>query len=267
MAISIKSFLVLEKSLTRKTMAVILQQLESDIIKIIELLNSGDYTEASVLLESLSLPNIPTGYLGVIGASAVVFGASGVTPKVTRSSLVKNQPSANIEGLTALTERMIMEMTDKAVKKKLQGAILSSIKTGSEVSLTDILTEIKKVTKNILVSANSLHVSRMASYGFLLEATDKGITHYRRSAQLDDRTCPICALLDGKKFSVASTLARTHTALSAETPDDLKYLAPFPDTSKAGVERMTKLTNDEISSEGLETVPSHFRCRCVLVKV
>jgi len=115
--------------------------------------------------------------------------------------------------------------------------------------------------------ASSLQMSRMANYGFVAEASARGITHYVVNEQLDSRICPVCRRMDGKRFSVAPALAKLDTQIRITDPNDLKILAPFPKQSKQGIKDLTEMTPDQMRAKGWDTPPYHPRCRGLLKAV
>ena len=108
----------------------------------------------------------------------------------------------------------------------------------------------------------NLITSRLASYGFLAEARADGVTTYRISAVLDDRTCPVCESLDGTEFEVDKAFARVEAALGMDDPDDLKVAAPWPDKDED-----LAISPEELQAAGYDAPPFHPGCRCILVPV
>jgi len=112
--------------------------------------------------------------------------------------------------------------------------------------------------------ASSLQMSRMSQYGFVAEASSRGVTHYIVNEQLDSRICPVCKTMHGKRFEVAPALAKLDTHIRITDPTDLKLLAPFPLQSKAAVKDLTEMTNEQMRAKGWDTPPYHPRCRGLL---
>ncbi len=115
--------------------------------------------------------------------------------------------------------------------------------------------------------ASSLQMSRMAQYGFVAEASSRGITHYIVNEQLDSRICPVCRRMHGKRFEVAPALAKLDTQIRITDPTDLKILAPFPKQSKQGIKDLTEMTPEQMRAKGWDTPPYHPRCRGLLKAV
>jgi hypothetical protein len=113
------------------------------------------------------------------------------------------------------------------------------------------------------VGAN-LTTTRLASYGFLAQAAADGHTRYQITAELDDRTCPVCMYMHGKSLDVGRALDQTEEALSADNPDDLSDIAPWPGQSRADLQDMLQMDPEELQAAGYMVPPFHPACRCVL---
>jgi hypothetical protein len=128
----------------------------------------------------------------------------------------------------------------------------------------DLVSELNKVvTKGGQVAIDTsaaLTTSRLVTLGFLSEAQDAGHQEYQVDEVLDDRTCPVCMLMNGKRINVADQFNRTIQALSAGDPQDLKTIAPWPD----GVEDVAGLDEDELQGNGYGAPPYHPGCRGML---
>jgi SPP1 gp7 family putative phage head morphogenesis protein len=113
----------------------------------------------------------------------------------------------------------------------------------------------------------SLTTSRLITLGFLSQASSQGVIRYRVDEVLDDRTCPVCAMMHGKVFNVADQMARTVQALSTGDPQHLKVLAPWPSQSAENVARMQGMSNSDLQSAGLGAPPYHAGCRGLLAEI
>lgn len=112
----------------------------------------------------------------------------------------------------------------------------------------------------------SLTTSRVITFGFLSEASANGIITYEVSEILDDRTCPVCELMNGKTFSVERALARTETILRLTDPASIKAAAPFPNQTKAGLAELRGMSADDLAASGFDTPPYHPLCRGIVVE-
>jgi len=134
----------------------------------------------------------------------------------------------------------------------IAGAINNALKTPGKI-LIDI--------------AANLTTSRVIAYGFLSQAAKLGVDRYQINEVLDEKTCPVCILMHGRTFWVEDQLSRLKAALSTIDVDMLKQLTPFVSASKASMEQLNKMTNQELQEMGLGSPPYHPRCRGVLAKL
>lgn len=119
--------------------------------------------------------------------------------------------------------------------------------------------------KSFMALGASLLVSRISAFGFLQEATAQGITRYMVSEILDSVICPICIEMNGKIFSVSDGLIHMSAILSTDDPEMQRILAPWPDQSKSGVDRISNMNNSTLVENGLLTPPYHPNCRGIVV--
>lgn len=108
---------------------------------------------------------------------------------------------------------------------------------------------------------SSLQSSRLSTWGFMAEAEHVGATQYRLTAVLDGRTSRFCRMIDGRVFDVAPGSDLINSALSADNPEDLKSIQPWPDQSEEAVAEYEGMTNEELTSLGLNVPPFHPGCR------
>jgi hypothetical protein len=113
----------------------------------------------------------------------------------------------------------------------------------------------------------SLHASRLSTWGFTAEADLLGITEYQLSAVLDGRTSQFCKIIHGHTFRVADAHSSITTILSAQNPDDLRTLQPWPKQDAESLTRYGALTSEELTAEGLHIPPYHPRCRTLCIKI
>lgn len=128
-------------------------------------------------------------------------------------------------------------------------------------------TAIMNNTRMIADVGANLVTSRLASYGFLAEANNDGVSKFMVSEVLDEATCPVCQAMDGRVFEVDKALARVELALSMEDPEELKIAAPWPDQSEEGVAELNDSTAEELQAMGYDCPPFHPGCRGILVTV
>jgi hypothetical protein len=120
---------------------------------------------------------------------------------------------------------------------------------------------------SVVMAASSTHTSRLASYGFLVEARLFDVEKYEVSEQLDGRTCPVCRRMHGKTFDVDDSFERLDGILRIDEPQKLKQAAPWPNQSKAGIAELDSMSNGQLQSRGLAFPPYHPNCRGVLLPI
>lgn len=114
---------------------------------------------------------------------------------------------------------------------------------------------------------SALHTSRLSGWGFVAESQMLSQTTYRLSAMLDKRTSKFCRLIDGKVFTVESAAPVLEAAVYTDDPEALKAIQPWPDQSKLSMERISKMSTDELVSHRMHVPPFHPNCRTMMVRV
>ena len=114
---------------------------------------------------------------------------------------------------------------------------------------------------------SSLHTSRLASWGFFGEADMLGLETYRLTAVLDGRTSEWCKMIDGYEFTVERGYDHIERALSAEDPEQLKTIHPWPKQDKVSMAMWGEMTTDELADLGYDVPPFHPNCRTMVVRV
>ena len=114
--------------------------------------------------------------------------------------------------------------------------------------------------------ASSLHVSRLASWGFVSEAERLGIEFYEVDEVLDRRTCPVCRQMDGKVFPVPEARLRLEFlfAQSEAGAQTMRNIAPWPRQDRESISRMRRMSDDELLRNGWAIPPYHPKCRGVV---
>ena len=115
--------------------------------------------------------------------------------------------------------------------------------------------------------SSSLHTSRLSGWGFTAEADMLGITTYKLSAQLDNRTSKFCRFIHGKTFSIASAKKILDSAVYADDPNDLKTLHPWPNQTIQGMETYSAMSSKQLQDIGMGVPPFHPGCRTLMVRV
>ena len=142
-----------------------------------------------------------------------------------------------------------------------------SVAETSVATLDDLFDAVAAQGTDVLSTAASLMVSRLSSFGFLVEAQEQGIERYEISAVLDEHTCPVCEVMDGQIFDVTDGVAHAAAIMDAEDPDSLRSLAPWPSQSKASVADLADSDTQDLVDSGLALPPYHPQCRCLATAV
>lgn len=121
------------------------------------------------------------------------------------------------------------------------------------------------------LTANAMTVAR--TFGQMRSFDDIGITKYQIVNPQDSRTCPVCAHMDGKVFTVEQGTAQMAAEMEAEEPGDIKRIHPWLSigavqriSGRSGQVRGAAGTRDSaaLAAAGFAQPPFHFRCRCTV---
>lgn len=117
------------------------------------------------------------------------------------------------------------------------------------------------------LTANAATVAR--TQGQLKTMKSVRVERYEWVAPMDERTCPVCAHMDGKKFSVEAGARQINKINAVTEPNDVRRIHPWiraaelttlsPKAGDAGPKDAKRL-----SAVGFIMPPAHFRCRCFL---
>ncbi len=105
-------------------------------------------------------------------------------------------------------------------------------------------------------------VTRSRVFGATQGFTDGGITTYRITAVLDDRTSDICKGMDGRTFQVSRAVELVDAYLAADTPEAAIELVKWPKPANVAADIPTADL-----PLGLALPPYHFGCRTDVVAV
>ncbi|MGI4991060.1 hypothetical protein ACRXCV_00390 (plasmid) [Halobacteriovorax sp. GFR7] len=157
------------------------------------------------------------------------------------------------------TETIIQERAMKAIEAlAVQGKVTKAEKIREFVSFMDDSAGLAGENNIKLIS--SLHSSRLAQYGFTVEAQVRAITFYGINAVLDGRTSDICKHMHGKVFPVEYAYEQSIKLLATEDPDELKYLAPWA-TKASDLALLKSMNTSELMAAGWAIPPFHPYCR------
>lgn len=109
------------------------------------------------------------------------------------------------------------------------------------------------------VAANAATVAR--AYGQIRSFAQVGITKYTIVNPDDERTCPVCSLVNGKVFTTQQAVAQIGREAAAESPDDIRdihpWLSPVQFKGVSG-------SSEALAAAGQALPPYHFKCRCAV---
>lgn len=206
------------------------------------------------------------------GMMAMVFGASRIVPpRLTLFQTLKRpQELLHARDLFGkMLETSGALYVRSAMKDAIGQAQAVKEKVGSlpHQDAMRVMTANKNAGKRVLDTYGSLHLSRMAQMGFLMQAEKSGLTHYMVSEELDDHTCPVCREMHGKVFEVVEAKQKLDFILKLKNPKDLKTAAPWPKQDKHSVKELSRMKTSELQARGWDTPPYHPNCRGILVTV
>ncbi len=278
MAIKVESFLVIEKSLASKLDASWRRKTAPVLAKIQKAVAKQDFNDAYALVNTLTMAGVSKAndkFLELAGTTSVLFGASQLTPPKQSSFKETGKPvevDKSSENLKMSLATSGTEQVRFAARKAIAEEELRQMELSQEVqkAATDTFTKtfvssVSKAGKSSIDIGSSLHTSRLASWGFTIEAEVTGVTSYKVSEQLDSRTCLVCREMHGKVFPVAPTKIQLERQLSVDDPNDLKSMAPWPKQDAASINRLRNMNTSELMGAGYATPPYHPLCRGVLV--
>ncbi|MBS7812359.1 hypothetical protein [Roseococcus pinisoli] len=229
--------------------------------------------------------------LGELAVSAILFGASRMGP-IQESRYMQALPHLQIKTAIHQAEMMATRSMRKLLVKQvtsfaiayragaplpegtpglIKGDLCCSPKgllkaDDPYADMADAMNAVVMGTGRAMkdIAAN-LTTSRLVAFGALGEAEARNQTHYQIDSTLDDRICPICAHMNGRRFPVRDTLGKVERLLLLDDPEDLKSAAPFPRQNKAGIAEFESLENQELIARGWNLPPWHPGCRCLIV--
>lgn len=281
MTVKNESFLVLEEALATRIKNAWVKSVTPVLNDIAVALDEGDFPKASNLVSKIDFSEAVKKnekFIRLVGMNAILYGATKFK-HAKNTSFSTSQPPDILHSASQTTVRMLTENVNELLRKKAAKLIHEyeqSVKPHAEKAEVrrkalgtfskEFISSITAGGKAMADMGASLHTSRLASWGFLTEATIQGVDKYEISEVLDSRTCPVCELMNGKAFSVPRAKGKMEQLLRVENPDDLREMAPWPDQSKDSIVELERLSNTELASRGLDTPPFHPMCRGILKK-
>lgn len=277
--VKMQAFLSLEATVAGTVNAVTSKATAKAFEKLLPLVAEGKWDEAHEVANRFSLNGVvdlQRRKLEELAVSALLFGAQNVTGSPSSTSFVRGQQpiplglQQAISQLTSMVEMLGAEQVRNAIHDFIrEREIVPLGKTELrkyDQELADMLNAAVMGTGRMQVDlAANLTTSRLVTLGFLAEAQQKSIETYQVNEVLDSRTCPVCQYMHGKTFDVQQEYSRVLTTLGTSDPKELKSIAPWPSSSKAGLRELNDMTLGQMQSQGYGSPPYHPLCRGVLV--
>lgn len=242
-----------------------------------------EYDKAREIVLNLAIPlNGLSPYIDVVTKTCANFGAS-----MAQATMSHNLQDDILSLASSNLEKAITLVVADSIKEKWLQAISVLQEnpdhfqdTKSETSLIVVQKADSKKSsfiqdfisfgdnsEQMVRMLSGLHTNRLATWGFLGEATYLNFEKYRLSAIIDSKTSYFCEhVANGKEFYVSDAKDLITRALSAE-PQDLKAIQPWVKSTKANLKELESLTNEELVQRGLHVPPFHPWCRTILMRV
>ena len=106
--------------------------------------------------------------------------------------------------------------------------------------------------------------TRARSMGALSSMEACGAFRYEFVNPMDERTSDVCRRLDGTLFTVKGALKLRAKVLDAQTPDEMKAVAPWPKESDLLTPSGDLLKPSALQTKGIAWPPLHFHCRSTI---
>lgn len=248
-----------------------------------EAIKTRNYEDAHWYVDQISFDPVVASvskFIETVGMASLLLGASRLA-SLDKVKIKENRPDRELDNAIAQMKLMLSRNATLALQKQGHvllhdleverenpeqpmddGVIKSIVDQGSKAARVAI-----KVAGNSYAAiASSLHVSRLSSFGFLLEAHEREIEQYKISAVMDGRTCPVCMEMDGNVFPVPAGMAQATSIMSVTDPDALRTVAPWPSRSRDSLEVLGRMNIGDKIDGGLALPPYHPGCRCIIVR-
>ena len=276
MAVRLNSFLVLEDSLASHVLSRWKRETAPAVRGIVARLADKDINGALELVDELDVSPTPR-MAETIGMSAILFGASQfVAPKRSIFADLGSPPLILDSALNQFNLMLSVNVTEK-VKGAARRVIAASelqdkqraqaVKAGPGELAREIGQKVGGTGAREILIASSLYNSRLASWGFTVQAEAVGAIAYKVSEQIGSpNICPVCTRMHGKIFKVAPARAKLEQWVSQDDPESLKNIATWPRQDQSSVEALGQMSPEDLQGAGWDTPPYHPQCRGVLRK-
>lgn len=291
----LRAFLGVEASIVDALDSTLPAQLDPVVGHLHDLLRKQAYGEAEAAVQGLSVSfagAMPR--LEELAVSAYLFGASRFVPLPHAAALRAGVPDSAFTMLHNMVKIAEQSGADLLRARAMDLCLLHRIPgPGGDVcpfevpppphaldnvvflrkeemifdieELSDAMNRVVLGTGKALVDlTGNLVTSRLTALGALHQAQASGVSQYRWNTALDDRVCPVCAIMEGRIFDVGDGVQQLEVAASLRDKEDLKAVAPWPSQSKESLARLADMIDEEIQMEGFAVPPLHPFCRCVL---
>lgn len=111
-----------------------------------------------------------------------------------------------------------------------------------------------------LLASNA--VTRATVFGRIEPMLAADVKEYEILTAEDERVCPLCGRMHGKKFKIAHAVELRDRILNAETPEDIKTIHPWHKTQE-----IESWEPEALARIGMALPPFHGTCRCDIVVV
>ena len=278
MAVRVNSFLVLEESLRSHVMNSWQREVAPAMRGIVFRLADKDINGALELVEQLGMEGVAersATMAETIGMQAILFGASSFVkpnrsvfadlaspPLLLDSAINQFKMMLSVTGTenVKVAARRVIAAVETQDKERSQ-----AIKAGPGELAREMGQKVGGTSAREILTATSLYNSRLASWGFAVQAESVGATSYKVFEQVGTlNICPVCRAMHGKVFNVAPARAKLEGWLSVDDPQSLKNVATWPRQDQASVEALGKMSPEDLQGAGWDTPPYHPLCRGIL---
>lgn len=267
-AVQVDAYLDLEASQIQHGVDAIDKAASTWAAKFSTAITEGDITTAAVLASDLDLSGAtktlkkPT---LLLSEGLVNYGASqaneGDLSAVTLAPLV-DPLVLNVQAYIAASVKTATQAAVASATQMVEQAVAGSNPLALKAEAADL--KPLKAAMNSLSINLSAASSRLASYGFLLQAKQNGELIYMLSAVLDSRTSEFCRAIDGKIVPVSVGLDRAITMLNAKTPEEASAQAPWLTITPELLVKLQAAGAQELMEMGVLLPPFHPYCRTIL---
>ncbi|NIT54872.1 MAG: hypothetical protein GWN00_01090 [Aliifodinibius sp.] len=271
-SVSERVFITLEESLTDRLLSTWEPIGRRIADRILRYFRDDDWDSVNEEIGKIDLTRCLEGniaYMNYVGSMSFMFGVSRLG-EPTQSAFMESGDSIPVLTEAKNQSRMILESASTTAQKVLKNMLLREDRRQRVQKAELIKNFVSSFDDRVLAGggmphlAASLHTSRLAQFGYTVEATLIGQTHYIINAILDGRECPVCRTLDKEVFEVHTLQERLIKVFRATTTEELISLSPWPGQSAAELERLGQMSSEEIVNNGYDAPPYHPLCRCFI---